>query len=86
VMSIRESTAGMDTPEFAAAVERYSSILQKIGRYQDAERHKKLALAVRAMVAKKTGPPAKSKDAAEVIPPRSVTPLPGKGNSFARVQ
>ena len=34
---------------FAAAVERYAAILEKLGRYKDAERHKKLALAVRSM-------------------------------------
>ena len=47
VMSIREFTAGMDSPEFAAVVERYAAILEKMGRYQDAEKHKKLAVAVR---------------------------------------
>ena len=55
VMSIRESTAGMDSPDFAAAVERYAAILEKLGRVQEAERHRKLALAVRSM--KKTPGP-----------------------------
>jgi tetratricopeptide (TPR) repeat protein len=90
VMSIRESTAGMDTTEFAAAVERYATVLEKIGRYQDSERHRKLAAAVRTMAAKKApvGTPVKSKGAVDLItpiPPASSV-LPKKGNQVARVQ
>ena len=90
IMGIRESTAGMDTPEFAAAVERYAAILEKIGRYQDSERHKKLASAVRGMVAKKApvATPVRQKGPVDLIPPMppASSVLPTKGNQVARVQ
>ena len=90
VMSIRESTAGMDSSEFASAVERYASVLEKLGRFQDAERHKKLAAAVRSIAAKKApvGTPAKSKGPVDVVSPvpPSSSRLPMKGNQVARIQ
>lgn len=73
VMSIRESTAGMDSPDFAVAVDRYAAILEKLGRYQDAERHKRLAAAVRMMMARRNPkPPAAA---------RTVNDLPLKPNN-----
>jgi tetratricopeptide (TPR) repeat protein len=92
VMSIREATAGMDSPEFAVAVERYAVILEKIGRYQEAERHRKLASAVKVMRKTPGVVPVRSNGAVDMMAPGSHEPvpptatLPMKGNTVARIQ
>lgn len=75
VMSIRESTAGMDSPEFAAATERYAISLEKVGRFQEAQRHQRLAAAVRILIAKKSASaPVQTKGADDMMAPNTTRP------------
>src|SRR5262249_14851389 len=90
-MSIREATGGMESPEFGQSLERYAQLLEKMGRGKEAERHRKLAAAVKTMRKAPAPPPGRSRQPVDLIAPtsssepRTPRPLPTKGKTVARI-